>query len=296
MNAPQSLHKMLSSARSSDLLDGVAQREFVESAPFLHPYAVSPIFVTGMPRSGTTFVQHLLSQHPRIAIHGQEPAGVSWASWLQALIEGLQAAPRSNAELEYAVPHYAGRLDTQTARREFLEFLRHYFIADEPKPRWGLKSLLDCRTAASDLLSVWPETKWIVCLRNPFLSIESVRNTYDRGQLRTIDELVAWWVDAAQFAAIRSEALPVYIDRLTDHDIRRSWLRELFAFLGEEVTPDVAAFVDCWPVIHQVVRPEQRTYRLSPAERAELLDRFPMLADWRKRLGFVDDSCEVSGG
>ncbi|HIE97435.1 MAG TPA: hypothetical protein EYQ63_10565, partial [Fuerstia sp.] len=31
----------------------------------------APIFVTGMPRSGTTFIQHLLSQHPRIQIHGQ---------------------------------------------------------------------------------------------------------------------------------------------------------------------------------------------------------------------------------
>lgn len=246
----------------------------------------APIFVTGMPRSGTTLLQHLLSQHPRIAIHGQEPHGIHWGNWLNALIDGLDAVQHSNATLDYAVPHYAGRLDPERTRREFLTFIRHYLIGDESRPRWGLKSLTACRIAAGHIAQVWPLARWVVCIREPFRCIESLRNTFDPEQQYSVDELCDWWTDAARFGTTHPHARLVQIDRLTTPSVRQVWVRSLFAFLEEEIVPEVEQFAADWPRIHEAIPAAQRTYRLTPEEREETLNGHPEFAEWYYRLGY----------
>lgn len=245
----------------------------------------APIFVTGMPRSGTTFLQHLLSRHPQIAIHGQEPAGVVWASWLQVLLDGLVAARQSNVALDYAVDHYAGRLDVESTRREFLAFIRHYLVGDDPHPRWGLKSLRDCRLAAPQILQVWPRARWVVCIREPFRSIESLRNTFDREELFSVSELCTMWTETVEFGVTQPQATLVQIDRLASED-RLSWVRGLFRFLEEDLVPEVEQFVAEWPKIHEVATDAERTFRLSPEERRTVLAEHAALANWRVRLGY----------
>lgn len=245
---------------------------------------VAPIFVTGMPRSGTTFLQHLLSQHPRIAIHGQEPRGVEWNWWLELLEDGLEVSRTSNATLGYDVPHYAGRLDLATTRWEFLQFVRRYLIGRETRPRWGVKSLHSCRKAVNSLLAVWPATRWIVCLRDPFRQIESLRNTYEREM--PLAQLVAWWLDVAEFSQACPAAFVVCIDQLTEPEQRQAWLRSLLEFVGEAATPEILKYVADWPVIHEAVPHHRRAFSLSAAEREELLQQYPALAEWRVRLGY----------
>ena len=144
----------------------------------------SPIFVTGHPRSGTTFLQHLLSTHPNIEIFGQETADLKWGEWLRAAVSGVDAAAASNEELGYDVPHYAAPRGTAAVAKRLLEFVEWYLTGGKQVARWGVKSLGQCRVAPELVMEVWPDTRWVVCIRNPFHCAESLRNTFDRGHLR----------------------------------------------------------------------------------------------------------------
>lgn len=122
----------------------------------------APIFVTGMPRSGTTFVQNLLSSHPEIEIHGQEPRFFVWESWLRAAVEGVDFAADANAGLEDVCRHYAAPEDADEVIRRMLQFVRWYLTGGQESRRWGVKSLADCRQAADLIQRVWPLARWVV--------------------------------------------------------------------------------------------------------------------------------------
>lgn len=255
----------------------------------------SPIFVTGMPRSGTTFMQHLLSQHPRIAIYGQEPANVDWGQWLSTLTDGLDMAQESNDQLGQDPVHYGGLLGYDETCHAFLEFTRRYLTGESPTPRWGLKSLLQCREAVPQILHVWPETRWIVCVRDPFRSFESLRNTFDVAQNHALLELANWWTEAVRFAVSHPQAKLIQFDGLTCQANRHRCVRELCEFIGEEPSPEVFAFVDRWPVVHKVIPDADRTYQLPATEWNALLDQCPAFADWCDRLGYTQRGARPTG-
>lgn len=247
----------------------------------------SPIFVTGVPRSGTTFVQHLLTRHPRITIHGQEPANVCWGDWLLTLKAGADSARRSNRELDYEVPHYAGDGDSGAVDRPFLSFIKWYLIGQPRTPRWGVKSLTQCRLPVEPIRTVWPETRWVVCLRDPFRALESLRSTFDRDHHVSPGEFCDWWVAAAEFASTEPSARLLLFDRLPTPEARHQEIAALFDFLGEDYPADVRRFVKEWPVVHQVIPHSQRTYRLSDSDRTDLLRTHSTFGEWADRLGYA---------
>lgn len=246
----------------------------------------SPIFVTGVPRSGTTFVQHLLTRHPRITIYGQEPANVCWGDWLLTLKVGADSARQSNRELDYEVPHYAGDGDSGAIDRPFLSFIKWYLTGQPRTPRWGVKSLTQCRLPVEPIRTVWPETRWVVCLRDPFRALESLRSTFDRDHHVSPDEFRDWWVTAAEFASSEPSARLLLFDRLPSPETRHREMAALFDFLGEDYPAEVRQFVEEWPVVHKVVPDHERADSLTHAERAGLLETHPDLAEWASQLGY----------
>lgn len=254
----------------------------------------SPVFVTGMPRSGTTFVQHLLSQHPRIRISGQEPAGMRWGDWLRIVVDGVESANASNDELEYDIPHYAAPRNSHDAATGFLEYIRWYLTGGMTPKRWGAKSLTECRVVPEAVLDVWPDTRWIVCIRDPFRSIESLRNTFDAQQNVELSLAVSWWTEAARFAHSQEAALPVQFDRLTEPAERQQFVERLFDFIDEDITPEVEDFADRWPVVHKVVADADRAYSLSSTDRERLLHEYPEFHSWVERLGYLTTEATAS--
>lgn len=253
----------------------------------------SPIFVTGMPRSGTTFVQHLLSRHPEIQISGQEPSSLTWGDWLQTAVNGVVSANASNDQLvDYEVPHYATPHSSQEAASRFLNYVRWYLTGGARVERWGAKSLTQCRVAPDTVLDVWPETRWIVCIRDPFRSIESLRNTFDAEQKFELQLAVQWWIEAVRFAHSHAAALPVLFDRLTETSERSHFVNQLFGFIGEEVAAEVSEFAARWPVVHKVVQDQDRRYALSETDRESMLNGDSEFRSWVERLGYL--SAEVA--
>jgi len=230
-------------------------------------------------------MQHLLSRHPRITIHGQEPPDLTWGLWLQTVINGAQFARESNAEMNYAKPHYAGASDRVTAASGFLRFVREFLSAGRDSARWGVKSFLQCRVVIRPILDVWPDTRWIVCLRDPFRSIESVRNTYDKREVHSLETICRWWTESAQFAQSCPQAMLVQFDRLTTPERRRQMVTKIFQFIDEEPTDAVWRFVDEWPVVHKAVADEERSFRLNEADRHAMLTSNPEFAAQVEELG-----------
>lgn len=253
----------------------------------------SPILVTGMPRSGTTFLQRLLSSHPEITISGQEPQGVRWGEWLQTLIDGVAFTRRSNEEFQDTPGHYACGIDEATAAERFLKFIQEYLVGEVPTERWGLKSLTNCRTVPDAIRGVWPGTRWVVCVRDPFRSMESLRNTFDRDGQISWSQMCEWWTDAARFARENSDAMLIQVDRLESFEARRSMAVNLFEFIGEEPTEAVWEFVAEWPLVHKVVPDINRRFSLNHSQRRDLFESDSEFKKLAMALGYLDLRTEV---
>ena len=105
----------------------------------------TPIFIVGLPRSGTTLVAELLAHFPQVCNRGESP-------WLATLVEqeSLRGQPRETA-LQNAATTYATRM-----RRD-----------DAPSSRWFIdKQPLNLRYIDL-ILALFPIARVVHCTRNP---------------------------------------------------------------------------------------------------------------------------------
>ena len=251
-----------------------------------------PIFVTGPNRSGTTWMQWFLSQHPRIRIHGQTP-NIPWHFFwnvCQTMVEHGDWARRANLQVGYEIAHYAGS-DCQRSReifcRAFCEYLAGF---GRPKPRWGIKWLELCAVpgAAAEVEWLWPETRWIVCIRDPFVTISSTKNTF----VPDVDEraLAQTWVNTCRFAESHQSRRVVLfqMDRLAGQGEaeRLAAIRRVLECVGEEPTEETERFTREWPLVHKVRPDQQRTFTLSEEAKRRLLDDVPLLGFYLEKMGY----------
>ncbi|GAB5440068.1 MAG: hypothetical protein Fues2KO_04170 [Fuerstiella sp.] len=230
-------------------------------------------------------MQHLLTSHPDVTIFGQEPPCFTWGDVLLSGVRGVEFAEESNQTLAYDVPHYTAPPEQRDVAEKLFFAFRWYLTGGRNVNRWGVKSLTQCRIAADVLYEFWPETKWIVAIRDPFKNLVSLRNTFDPELRVSAETLATWWVDAVSFAYTHPAALPVHVDRLSTQSQRHCFAEELLRFIDVESCPDVLGFVDEWPVIHKVISDDKRRYILDPDDREQMLSN-PEFGAWLERLGY----------
>lgn len=220
----------------------------------------SPILVSGPGRSGTTFMQWFLSSHPKIQIFGQPY--ISLAEWT-AFIAKIDAA---NAEVasfnethpifsKYPEPHHAGGT-TGTFERYLADLVCILCGAygNRGKERWGLKAIWSCMRDDEQIAvkRLFPAAKWIVCLRDPFKTIESVRSTFVKDY--PLERFFKMWSKAVEFSV--STGAPLFkIDDFVDASFaeRKSALDAVLYYLGEEPTEETDQFIEKWPRVHRDV-------------------------------------------
>jgi hypothetical protein len=192
----------------------------------------------------------------------------------------------------YQCPHYAAEsADPQKTSAQFLSFIRDYLTNGLASSRWGLKSLFQCRVTASLILNVWPETRWVVCIRDPIRSFESLRNTFDQNANYSLIKLAHEWCKAVLFGLFHPNATLVRFDQLGTADERHLRIAELFEFLEEGYWPEVREFVDQWPIIHKVVPDENRQFRFNSLEQEQLLTDCPLLSRLAQKLNYCLKVC-----
>ena len=104
----------------------------------------TPIFIVGVPRSGTTLLAELIGRHPRVRNRGE-------LGWLQGQVKRLASTPRENREaFAQAAATYAAHLRQDDADAD-------WFIDKQPFNFLHVDLIMAC----------WPNARIIHCQRNP---------------------------------------------------------------------------------------------------------------------------------
>lgn len=170
-------------------------------------HTAHPIFVTGMPRSGTTLVEQILSCHPKVTPTGE--TGLALRAAYSVLLKGKTFRPvsaLSTTELE------------QISKR-YLDAMAHFHgargvFADKSIQTYLLIGLLS---------HVMPQAKCVFVRRDPRdIGWSIYRNYFETGthgysndlsdigaHIRVVDEMVAFWADLSprSFLEVRYEDL-----------------------------------------------------------------------------------------
>jgi hypothetical protein len=254
--------------------------------------ACSPIMVSGLGRSGSTWMQFFLSSHPDVHIHGQSP-NIPWNAfwkWRQTLHKQAEWAVQANAHVGYKTAHYAGSPPEHADnvfRRMFYDFMTNF---GPRSAQWGLKWIGLCVNpkAVKQWETLWPDTRWIVCIRNPFSVIESLKNTFepDLDPARHARR----WVATCRFAETHSSVrtIPFSIDHLSEQSPsqRFDFMRNMTEKIALPWTESWDELIDQWPLVHKAKSDEKRTFRLTPNEKRRLLRETDGLAALMERWGY----------
>lgn len=229
-----------------------------------------PIFVVGTGRCGSTWLQEFLNLHPSITIYGQLP-NLPIAE-VQCWYDRLVAAGEWGRLANENVPGHYVECDQENIRIAFRSMLMRFWTNDLVGRRWGLKLLHV--PADPDLVAfleeLWPDAQWITCVRDPFATFESLKNTFRPEML--FSDFLAEWCGCAEFGRDRGRV--VRIDRLASMgNYRRTvQLQVLMQSLELDINKKQLGFAIEMPVVHKVKPDDQRTFKLADVVKQQALE------------------------
>lgn len=271
----------------------------------------APIFIVGAPRSGTTLVQVMLDQHPRIALPPQEspwiaefapPLGVTGGvgPWrhgrrldpdsAHALVERIVRHPRFAAwdTPEEEVHAAVGRLDRPTYAGVVAAVFSTY-ARRRGKPRWGDKTP-DNAVRIGLLARMFREAQFIHVIRD---GRDASASIVEQGWgPRAPGAAALWWrhnvavamregrrLEVGRYVEVRLERLVAEPERI---------LRGLCEALGEEYAPQMLSY-------HDVISSGPYASRAGHLVRPPT----PGLRDWRAQMSprqqqLVEAACRPS--
>ena len=142
--------------KTTDAIIEVFSRDFL-AQPFASASASrTPLFIVGMPRSGTTLLANILSHHPAIGTAGELPAIIEFAPDLAALVKQGLPYPQAVKQLSPA--------DTARLINDYEKRLRRDICSDTPYIID--KNPLNFRHLGF-IAMLFPQARIIHCTRNP---------------------------------------------------------------------------------------------------------------------------------
>jgi len=210
----------------------------------------TPIFISGLDRSGKTTLRGFLQSHPHISI----PAvGSNMWTYFYNQYGSLQdpenferclAAMLKYKHIAFLKPdpdliRADFRQGPATYARLFSLFLEH-FAAKEGKPRWGSQSGLNERYA-DQIIEAYPGVKFIQMLRDPRDRYAGSLQLWPKGRLRAGGS-VARFLYSTHLAERNMRKYPDSYMLVRFEDLIRfpeKTLKDICAFLDEEYYPEM---------------------------------------------------------
>jgi tetratricopeptide (TPR) repeat protein len=197
---------------------------FSRLAPLGHPSDV-PVFIVGMPRSGTTLVEQILASHPRCAGAGELKEISSIQSDLPRLLNGPEKYPACVANLS-----------RDTIWRQAEHYLQRLREADPQALRVSDK-MPQNYTALGLIAVLFPHARVIHCRRDPRDTCVSCfcENFSEIKFSSTLDDLGLYYGEYERLMAHWRQALPlpmldVHYEQLVTGP--EAIIRELISFCG----------------------------------------------------------------
>ncbi|OGW37694.1 MAG: hypothetical protein A2Y97_05565 [Nitrospirae bacterium RBG_13_39_12] len=221
----------------------------------------SPIFVVGMPRSGTTLISAMLTSHPNIAISPET----------HFLSEWIRRYRRLDVRREKDFNKFWGRfgdssffrnlqLDAETVRNQILSSGDHdykdifstilkLYAEKKNKRRWGEKTPTHY-AHIHQLLEWHPESRIVYMVRDPRAVVASRLDMSEKYPLswwhpRTVEDISFQWrnsINILNYWANDNRIYPIIYEKLIQDTL--SELRRLCGFIGEEYSLSMLSYTE----------------------------------------------------
>lgn len=211
-----------------DEVIGIFNKDFMQSAPRATHGSEKPVFVLGMPRSGTTLVEQILASHPVVHGAGELPDILHLSRNMQTLLNKQRPYPGCMPELSQP--------DLDMLAQQYLQHLAQLApdaqrVVDKMPGNFNLLGLIEL---------LFPDAKVIHCMRDP---IDTCLSCYFQDFSRTqsfsydLEHLAAFYRDYERLMAhwksvLSIPVLDVSYEKLTEDQEGVS--REMISFCGLE--------------------------------------------------------------
>ncbi|KZZ58585.1 hypothetical protein A3762_07480 [Oleiphilus sp. HI0125] len=143
----QSMFAMLQKAMTPELIEALANKPKIEDG-------AAPIFILGMPRSGTTLIEQILSSHSKVGAEGELKTLSECFSKHNDRIMQSDSVDEIATALHAAFAEYLGQVRAMQSQR------------DEPLPVYFTDKMPYNYMMSAFIAAVLPEAKIIHCTRN----------------------------------------------------------------------------------------------------------------------------------
>ena len=215
----------------------------------------SPIFIVGVPRSGTTLLRLVINRHPRIAIPGEtgyfrevyerystypeqwREAVEFFTSWCEeGLRPPIQVRPLRDRLLAFDKPDYSLLCSLPMGQ----------WAAAQGKSRWGEKTPYHIFHAES-MMRLFPAAKIITMLRDPRSAVASMNRFPVLGNDTTLN--ARHWLDTYTKGSATLEAAVPASQRLTIRyedliEQPEMIVKQVCDFLDEQYDPSLLTFYE----------------------------------------------------
>jgi len=211
------------------------------------------LFLVGLPRSGTTFLQRVLDAHPRILLTDETAVFLQLADLVtrsrRGVVEGIY----------FGKSH--GELWAEILRRHAKNLFHEFYASIAKKENkknlayWGDKHPHYCN-CMDFLLELYPDAVFLLSLRDPrdvACSLAKVKGISLRQAISDTEIFLSLYLD---FFQRHSEAVPftIHYEKLVADPHRVCG--EILAFLDLALTPEVERALETWRVRDAHAAPE----------------------------------------
>ena len=209
-----------------DLIAGAYSRESITTMVRSRQTTEVPVFIVGMPRSGTSLVEQTIASHPDAAGAGELPGIADAKLALHYATGGKEIFPKYLPSLTPAL------LDK--AARDYLKTLTH----EAPKAARVTDKAPSNFMFVGLIAQLFPNARIIHCKRHPLdscVSCYTKRFTFGHGFTRSLEDLASYYALYERLMAHWHDVKPLpildvaYEDMVADHE---GMTRKILEFIG----------------------------------------------------------------